>query len=76
MQRRKIILGILAGIFLTAGLWSLNLSTYHYYGADFPNDPDRRWHLAWGNRFLCLALIFFVGFFYSVWRIKKTKNAA
>jgi hypothetical protein len=75
-RSKKIILGILAGLFLAAGLWAANLCIYQYWASDFPTDPHRHWHAAWGNRFFCLALLFFSGFFYLLWRIRKTKSAA
>jgi hypothetical protein len=73
---KKIILGILAGLFFAVGLYTANLCAYQLFLADFPADPNRNWHLAWGNRFFFLALFFFAGFSYSLWRFRKIKSAA
>jgi hypothetical protein len=74
-RSKKIIHIVLAGLFPAAGLWTANLCAYQYFAADFPADPNRHWHAAWGNRFFFLALLFFAGFSYSLWRVGKIKSA-
>jgi len=74
-RAKKIILRILAGLFLAAGLWAANLCMYHYWASSFVSDPNRQAHAAWGNRFFCLAAILFGGFVYLLWLIRKKKNA-
>jgi hypothetical protein len=67
-------LGILAGLFLPRGLGPGIFASMHYRAADFPTDPHGHSNAAWGNRFFCLALLFFTGFSYLFWRVRKTKK--
>ena len=75
-RTRLIALGILAALLFAVACWTANLSTYHYFAADFPSDPAREWHKMWGNRFLGVTILFFAGFAYLLWLLRKAKRGA
>lgn len=73
-RAKSLAFGILSGTLFVTACWTANLTAFHYFAADFPNDPTREWHEMWGTRFLVTTVLLLLGCALGLWRFLKTKR--
>jgi len=60
-----------AALLFCAGLYSLNLSLFHFWAGTGPPSVRPSWHVAWGYRFFWTSTALILGSVFVAWALRK-----